>query len=234
MEDDESDDEANTTATTNGTANDSEEETDELKDAGEDEDEQDSMDIAVKEEETEGGKAVRGEGERKKRLRRPGGSIKDIVAVQYTPKVKTLKKNRRVKVVQIPSAKDWHLPMYVAHPWVTTHVRLSERRRRRRRKPEDQTKFHLRISPSFEDGSCPMDECVFEDVRDGVQVSDFLRRKLTPRKITRTLCKHLWNTTAWGVLTNGKRRSLYEANIFQKRLREVCIHSSPPPPHPPP
>lgn len=67
---------------------------------------------------------------------------------------------------------------------------------------------------------CQMDECFLEDST-GVQISDFVARKFTPRKILRALCKNLWNSKFWGVLTNARRRSAYEHYVFRRNMREV-------------
>ncbi len=183
-------------------------------------------------------------GQQPKRKRAPPLPPKEIIAVQTTNILKTLKKSRRMKATQSNGSQNWQLPMYKINPFLNNPLASSAlssssssllsspaqspavkaSRSRKRAKREDPTRFKLQLTASFEEGICAMDECIFEDQRAGVQMSDVLTRKFTPRKILRKLCKALWNTKYWGVLTNNRRRSLYEGSVFERRLREVYFH----------
>jgi hypothetical protein len=162
------------------------------------------------------GEAVVEKGKHKRERRKSNSLHKEILAVVPMPKMKTLKKNRRAKVTQTAAAFDWKLPIYTTQPF--PHEKSEEKKKRKR---EDPARFMLQMKPSFEEGSCALDECVFEDMR-GTQISNYVARKFTIRKIMRSICKQLWNSTYAGVLTNGRRRSLYESNTFEKKLRDVC------------
>lgn len=102
----------------------------------------------------------------KERRRKSYALLKEISAVQAVPKLKSLKKNRRAKVIQDATSFNWHLPIYTTQPF--PKVKTGEEKRKRKR--EDPARFVLQIKPSVEAGTCLLDECVFEDVR-GMQVS---------------------------------------------------------------
>jgi len=56
--------------------------------------------------------------------------IKEILAVQAMPKMKTLKKSRRTKVTQSPTAFDWKLPIFSTQPFPSS--KIGEERKRRK------------------------------------------------------------------------------------------------------
>ena len=155
------------------------------------------------------------------RNRKSTSLTKEIVAVQTMPKTASLKKTKKAKFTQDPSARDWKLPIFSSQPFPRTRADENKRRRRKRNSFDCVTRYTLQLKADFEVGKCGLDECVFEDVG-GAELSLLMAKKFTPRRILRTLCKHLWNPNHSGILTNARRRSLYESNTFGRRLREVC------------